>query len=299
MYCQALDHDLAFQGGGKPRMRLISVRFGNVLASNGSVVPKFKAQIEAGGPVTVTHPDMVRYFMTIRRGLRSGAYGCQPCADASPPDVSVYVLNMGATGQIVELAERMIRLSGLEPGHDIGNRVQRACAGMSAKRDPRSPARTGDRDWRCRIMAASPMSRRCKRCGNGYGRLSRRSGKAIVPHQSRPEGCRSIIGSTPPEGARWRDVVAHDGYRRENLYITRATAKHPPRAVVLDAPAFVVVEANRQRGQDDVSAKTSPTTCETVKPLSGRGADKNANGGVQNGSRLITRRNSVTVASAR
>src|SRR5581483_10388782 len=61
MYCQALDHDPAVQSARR-RMRLISVRFGNVLASNGSVVPKFKAQIEAGGPVTVTHPEMVRYF---------------------------------------------------------------------------------------------------------------------------------------------------------------------------------------------------------------------------------------------
>jgi O-antigen biosynthesis protein WbqV len=119
MYCQALDHDLAVQVEGRPRMRLISVRFGNVLASNGSVVPKFKAQIDAGGPVTVTHPEMVRYFMTIREAcdlvITAAAHALAPVR----PDVSVYVLNMGQPVKIVDLAERMIRLSGLQPGYDI------------------------------------------------------------------------------------------------------------------------------------------------------------------------------------
>ena len=100
-------------------MRLISVRFGNVLASNGSVVPKFRRQIESGGPVTVTHPEMVRYFMTIREAcdlvITASAHAVSP--DHS--DVSVYVLDMGQAVKIVELAERMIRLSGLEPGQDI------------------------------------------------------------------------------------------------------------------------------------------------------------------------------------
>jgi O-antigen biosynthesis protein WbqV len=119
MYCQALDHDLMTQSAGKPHMRLISVRFGNVLASNGSVVPKFKAQIEAGGPVTVTHPDMVRYFMTIREACDLVLTAATHALTPARPDVSVYVLNMGQPVKIVELAERMIRLSGLEPGIDI------------------------------------------------------------------------------------------------------------------------------------------------------------------------------------
>ena len=119
MYCQALDHDLASETDGRPRMRLISVRFGNVLASNGSVVPKFKAQIEAGGPVTVTHPDMVRYFMTIREACDLVITAATHALIPVRPDVSVYVLNMGQPVKIVDLAERMIRLSGLQPGHDI------------------------------------------------------------------------------------------------------------------------------------------------------------------------------------
>ena len=119
MYCQALDHEVASRSDGKPRMRLISVRFGNVLASNGSVVPKFKAQIEAGGPVTVTHPDMVRYFMTIREACDLVITAATHALTPVRPDVSVYVLNMGRPVKIVELAERMIRLSGLQPGHDI------------------------------------------------------------------------------------------------------------------------------------------------------------------------------------
>ena len=99
--------------------RFISVRFGNVLASNGSVVPKFKAQIEAGGPVTVTHPEMVRYFMTIREACDLVVTASSHALGPDRSDVAVYVLNMGQPVKIVDLAERMIRLSGLEPGRDI------------------------------------------------------------------------------------------------------------------------------------------------------------------------------------
>jgi FlaA1/EpsC-like NDP-sugar epimerase len=119
MYCQALDADMVRRAHGTRPMRLIAVRFGNVLASNGSVVPKFKAQIEAGGPVTVTHRDMVRYFMTIREACDLVVTAASHAAGPESSDVSIYVLNMGQPVKIVDLAERMIRLSGLEPGKDV------------------------------------------------------------------------------------------------------------------------------------------------------------------------------------
>jgi O-antigen biosynthesis protein WbqV len=120
MYCQALDADFSRRVDSDQRpMRLIAVRFGNVLASNGSVVPKFKAQIDAGGPVTVTHPDMVRYFMTIREACDLVVTAASHALGPDRSDVSVYVLNMGQPVKIVDLAERMIRLAGLEPGRDV------------------------------------------------------------------------------------------------------------------------------------------------------------------------------------
>jgi O-antigen biosynthesis protein WbqV len=120
MYCQALDQELSRRRDSSEKsMRLIAVRFGNVLASNGSVIPKFRAQIEAGGPVTITHPEMVRYFMTIREACDLVITAASHAATREQLDTAVYVLNMGQPVKIIDLAERMIRLSGLEPGRDI------------------------------------------------------------------------------------------------------------------------------------------------------------------------------------
>ncbi|WP_461789355.1 polysaccharide biosynthesis protein [Pedobacter sp.] len=127
IYVQSLNNSLAksdfiFSNGlsyindleVKPITKFITTRFGNVLGSNGSVIPRFKQQIEKGGPVTVTHPEITRYFMTIpeacRLVLEAGCMG---------KGGEIYVFDMGKSVKIVELAKKMIRLAGLVPNQDI------------------------------------------------------------------------------------------------------------------------------------------------------------------------------------
>ena len=126
-FCQALDLDEArrrapVEAGGT---RYVTVRFGNVLGSTGSVVPLFQRQLAAGGPLTVTHPEVTRFFMTVREAVELvlASLRALPAPEASAADVTargkIFVLDMGEPVKIVDLAQQMIRLAGLRPDRDI------------------------------------------------------------------------------------------------------------------------------------------------------------------------------------
>jgi FlaA1/EpsC-like NDP-sugar epimerase len=112
IYAQSLSNFLDETNSSKTRF--ITTRFGNVLGSSGSVIPKFRKQIEEGGPVTVTHPDITRYFMTIPEA-------CQLVLEAGNMGKGgeIYIFDMGKSVKIIDLAKKMIKLSGLSLGQDI------------------------------------------------------------------------------------------------------------------------------------------------------------------------------------
>ncbi|ACI98878.1 polysaccharide biosynthesis protein [Rhodospirillum centenum] len=121
-YCQALDlqgNGGQGNGGRSHSTRFMTVRFGNVLGSTGSVVPLFTRQLRAGGPLTVTHPDVCRFFMTVREAvelvLQASAFGIRHRESRG----RIFVLDMGQPVRIVDLARQMIRLAGLRPDKDI------------------------------------------------------------------------------------------------------------------------------------------------------------------------------------
>jgi len=118
-YCQTLDRLQAGQGKAH-RSRFITVRFGNVLGSTGSVVPLFEKQLAMGGPLTVTDPDITRYFMTTREAVELVLQASAMGVDDSEAAGGIFVLDMGEPVRIVDLAEQMIRLAGKRPYDDIG-----------------------------------------------------------------------------------------------------------------------------------------------------------------------------------
>ncbi len=200
-FCQAMDLDPATRG-----TRFVTVRFGNVLGSTGSVVPLFEKQLREGGPLTVTHPEMRRYFMTIREAVELViAAGSMGVGAESRSDHlgKIYVLEMGRPVKIVDLARQMIRLAGLRPDIDVpivftglrpGEKLFEEI--FHGEEQPLPTSAKG-------VLLAAPrpvelaeiralLDRLEDACAAGQADAALATMRAVVPEYRAPEGARSL-----------------------------------------------------------------------------------------------------------
>jgi O-antigen biosynthesis protein WbqV len=151
--------------------RFVAVRFGNVLGSTGSVVPLFERQLKAGGPLTVTHPDIARYFMTIREAVQLVLQASALGAEHDNMAGRVFVLDMGRPVKIADLARQMIRLAGLEPDKDILIRYSGLRAGEKLNEELFHESEQIETTTVPRVNVAAPRSQSLSQYGEVLERM--------------------------------------------------------------------------------------------------------------------------------
>jgi FlaA1/EpsC-like NDP-sugar epimerase len=206
----------------RSKTRFVTVRFGNVLGSNGSVIPIFKQQIAAGGPVTVTHPDMQRYFMTIPEAsqlvLQAGAMG---------HGGEIFILDMGEPVRIVDLARDLITLSGLRPGFDIDIKFTGVRSGEKLHEQLSTDAEHADKTKHPKIFigrVASPSWSEVVRgldnvlalADSGSGEQIRAALRAMAPEYTGASAVSSATAIVPPAPAESLDQLGLARARRND-----------------------------------------------------------------------------------
>jgi FlaA1/EpsC-like NDP-sugar epimerase len=179
IYTQAL--------GQRSKTRFVTVRFGNVLGSNGSVIPIFKEQIARGGPITVTHPEMKRYFMTIPEAsqlvLQAGAMG---------GGGEIFILDMGEPVRIVELARDLVRLSGLRPDDDIAIEFSGIRPGEKLFEELATDAEHADKTKHPKIFIGRVAA-------TGFGEATREVERLLALGHADAAEIREALGALVPE----------------------------------------------------------------------------------------------------
>ncbi len=206
-YCQSLDIAGRHQGS---TTRFLTVRFGNVLGSTGSVVPLFERQLKNGGPLTVTDPNVERYFMTVREAvelvLQASTHGLSENGEHAG---EIFVLDMGTPVRILDLAEQMIRLAGLRPGKDIEIRFTGLRPGEKMYEElfhGSEPTKDSGRDG---ILIATPRTA-------DHAVLSRAVDELVqAAHDGRTDDTLRKIESLVPEYTRPATTRPDPGTRRE------------------------------------------------------------------------------------